>query len=103
LLFGDSMGFIGTRLNSQFGAGIVVSRLWREPAPAKEIEWPSTIQRRSRLIWGNSRDGALTIRALVASTTLATWNFGGAPGESNATKLKKLDVYDFVSGLTDEI
>jgi hypothetical protein len=106
------MRFPGNPVSRSFAICFVLLLLWQLPALAKEIECPSTIevQESANLtklegwrIYDTSAAGVHHFFDVGFSEGPPEKLVFRTPSKSTATKLKKLDVYDFSSGVTDEI
>lgn len=99
-------------LNRRLLAGVIALFFWHAPAQAREIECPSSIQVQESADLAKL-DGWRTYDTSVGGVHhFFEVEFSEGPPEklvfrtpskSTATRLKKVDVYDFSSGLTDEI
>jgi|CZKJ01.1.fsa_nt_gi hypothetical protein len=106
------MTFMDDLLKARLVAGVVVLLLLRTAALAKEIECPSTIavQESADLAhlegwrtYDTSVKGAHHFFDVGFSEGPPEKLVFRTPSKSTATKLKKLDVYDFSSGVSDDI
>ena len=106
------MRFLGSTVRRCWAISFVLLLLGQAPALAKEIECPSTIQVQESADLAKLEGWRTYDTSVAGAHHFFDVGFSEGPPEklvfrtpskSTKTKLKKLDVYDFSSGVTDEI